>query len=479
MKNSVKKKAAAFAAAACLLAVSAGSVAGACVSASANSAPAYWYGSDGTGVVPTEENCPVEVERETLTLEIPSLPKASYSSQEEFDEYKARFTAEYTFYNPTEETLLLELAFPFGAAPDYIHNYNADEDRTLFDDSARYGVTVGGENAETALRYTYYDGELTIPAKGKREKGLLKEDTPLYEFSYAASAGVDLYNENYGIEVRLSYSTARTRIFCEHYRDYLLEDGDLVLLLYLNDDPVHFFAVGEKPQVKYTKVVKQDNGFVSGGRTYVEDANIQISENSSTFGTWVGETRPDGVGEVDWYNAFLESLAATRFGLIFSSPAYLSEKALMRWFSYTLEIPAKGRVVNAVTGPLYPDVTHYSYCYTYLLSPAQAWAKFGEFSLTIKTPYTIEECSLSLEKTEDGYTFIRKGLPLGELEFSIREKGGVSGDMEDPRGLILGIFGIAVLAFFAGIAANSIGAVVALIVFFCIRAHRKRKNNMR
>ena len=429
MKKTTKKILAILFAAAVMAAVPA--AAGICgnISASANSAPAYWYGSDGTGVVPAEENCPVEVEREALTLEIPSLPKASYSSQAEFDTYEARFTAEYTFYNPTDEPLTVELAFPFGTAPEYIYTYSQDAGKTPFDDSARYGVTVGGEDAETELRYTYYNGgsELTIPAKEKREECLFKEDADLYEFSYAASAGVDLYNGNYYIEVCLSYSTARTRILCDHYRDYLLEDGNLVLLLYLNDkdDPVNFFAVGEKPQIKYTKVAKQGSGLASGKRTYVEDAQIQTSERCTMFRTWVVENRPNGVGEIDWYNAaiaYLESRGVTNFGLTFAYLSSLSEEDLMRWLCYSLEIPAKGRVVNTVIGPLYPDVTAYSYRYRYLLSPAQAWAKFGEFSLTITTPYTVEECGLSLEKTEGGYAFAREGLPLGELEFTIQSK---------------------------------------------------------
>lgn len=438
------------------------------ISASANSAPAYWFGTDGTGVVPAEEKCPVEVEREHLTLEIPTLPQASYASQEEFDGYEARFTAEYTFYNPTDEALTVELAFPFGAAPEYIHDFSADDGRKLFDDSARYGVTVGGEKAETELRYTYYNGELTLPAKEKREEGVFKEDADLYEFSFAASAGVDLYNGNYYIEVCLSYSAARTRILCKNYRDYLLEDGDLILLLYLNGEADHFYAIGEKPQIKYTKVAKQGNGLYNAKRTYVEDAQIETRERSTLFGTWVGETRPDGVGEVDWYNAFLERLSATRFGLSFSSPTSLSEEDLMRWFCYSLEIPAKGRVVNAVTGPLYPDFTQSSFRYTYLLSPAQAWAKFGEFSLTVTTPYTLEECRFSLEKTEGGYTYTREGLPLGELEFTIYGSGkGFTRPSSQPKFLL--IVPIVLLAI------TVVGVVVGISIGLGLRARAKKK----
>ncbi len=474
MKKAISKTLAAFLIAACLAAAPAAGAYGN-ISASANSAPAYWYGSDGTGVVPAEENCPVEVEREHLTLEIPTLPQASYSSQEEFDAYNARFTAEYTFYNPTDETLTVELAFPFGTAPEYLRYSQSDTDEeTKIDDSARYGVTVEGEEAETELRYTYFTSELALPAKEKTAGRIFREDADLYEFSYAASAGVDLGNGNYYLELRLSFSTARTCILCDNYRDYFLEDGDLVLLLYLNEDPVRFFSVGEKPQIKYTKVAKQGNGLANGKRTYVEDANIQMSEKCSMFGTWVGDNCPQGIGETDWYNAIvahLERMKNPHYGLSFSDPSSLFEKDLMRWFIYTLEIPAKGSVKNAVTGPLYPDVTQSSFRYRYLLSPAQNWAKFGEFSITVTTPYTLEGCDLSLEKTDGGYSYSRDGLPLGELEFTIYGSGkGFTRPSSQPIFLLIVPIILLAVTAVAGIVVG-----ITLAVVFGVRARKRRK----
>ena len=56
----------------------------------------------------------------------------------------------------------------------------------------------------------------------------------------------------------------------------------------------------------------------------------------------------------------------------------------------------------------------------YLLSPAEKWAEFKDIEININTPFEILESTLSeLEKTEKGYRYTHKGLPEGELEFTL------------------------------------------------------------
>lgn len=63
------------------------------------------------------------------------------------------------------------------------------------------------------------------------------------------------------------------------------------------------------------------------------------------------------------------------------------------------------------------------YDYTYLLSPAQTWAEFGNLEIVINTPYYLHESSLSgFEKTETGYAYSQDGLPEGDLTFELSEQ---------------------------------------------------------
>ena len=63
------------------------------VSAGANSVQKDWYGSASSGMLVTDENCPVIVESETLTFDIQTFPANYYYEQEEFDAYDAKVTA--------------------------------------------------------------------------------------------------------------------------------------------------------------------------------------------------------------------------------------------------------------------------------------------------------------------------------------------------------------------------------------------------
>lgn len=472
MKRSVKR--AAPVAAVCLTfvcALGAACFGGESVSASANSAPAYWRGTEGMGVLPTEGNCPVEAERETLTLEINTLPQNAYASQEEFASYDARVTAEYTFCNPTDEDLTVGLAFPFGTIPEYLAD---GPGAGVPDDSSRYAVTVDGEAAETQLRYTYCAGYggLIFPAAERAAGKVLQADADLYAFSYTADAGTVGKRGDRFLEVCLSYSPARTRILRENCWDYRVENGNLVLFLYLDaEEPARFFAAGEKPQIEYVKVVEGERLY-GDSRTYVEDARIAASERRTTFGAWVEESRIGGVGETDWYNAvfaYLEEVENADLGLVHGVPAFFSERWLMRWFCYSAAIPAGGSVVNTVTAPLYPDISGGVYRYRYLLSPAQGWARFGTLRVEIRTPYSVYGCSLALEEGAEGeYFHTREGLPLGELEFEIR-----SGRGEIGGGISAG--GLSLLFLVVLPAAEMLIIGITLAIFFGVRAHRKKR----
>ena len=103
----------------------------------------------------------------------------------------------------------------------------------------------------------------------------------------------------------------------------------------------------------------------------------------------------------------------------------------MRWYAYTLHVPAQSRVVNAVTAPLYPSVNlEYSpavYTYQYLLSPAGVWRSFGGLDIEIKTPFFMYgNYGYDFVPTEEGYSVTLEGLPDGELRF-------VLCTVEDPQ----------------------------------------------
>ena len=100
---------------------------------------------------------------------------------------------------------------------------------------------------------------------------------------------------------------------------------------------------------------------------------------------------------------------------------------LMRWYVYELTLEPGQTLVNTVEAPMYPSINLRDdpavYGYTYLLSPAQTWAEFGDLEIVINTPYYLTASTLEgFEKTETGYSLSLDGLPEGDLTFSLSAK---------------------------------------------------------
>lgn len=141
------------------------------LSLSANSAMTYWNGSDGTGVVSTDEECPIIAEHETLTFTLSDSGNGT-----------DRFAAEYTFRNPSDMHISAALAFPFGSRPAYGSGTGG------YDDESLYHVLVNGEEIEPQLRYTWTSGYFQLERDLPRlrdsymEDSFYRPDLPVYRY---------------------------------------------------------------------------------------------------------------------------------------------------------------------------------------------------------------------------------------------------------------------------------------------------------
>ena len=117
----------------------------------AKSAPRFWQGTDTSGVIAAADDCPLTVERETLTFDIGEFPDTYYESEKGFLAYAGKVSAEYVFRNPTDYKVTAKLVFPFGNPPFYggFSNSAADKISVSFPDTEKYGVAVdrGGDGS--------------------------------------------------------------------------------------------------------------------------------------------------------------------------------------------------------------------------------------------------------------------------------------------------------------------------------------------
>lgn len=403
-------------------------------SVSANSAQTNWSGTSSVGTLIREEDCPLTVQKEVLTLDAPEFPQSYYSSVEEFLAYPGSVTAEYTFYNPADYTVTATLAFPFGRAPDYSHRYDPDWARSeAWVDGENYGVAIDGEPIDAVLRYTLapFDAQFDVEADLSRLRNEYREDwfyspnLPVTEYTYTVTNAP-------GPEASLTFhswfggSGAKTRVYSPNLCGMSGDEENGVDVDVFPSDDTHTFRLYVMGEPLDEDPVWHPNWNAESSLS--QEPGYALTTRSMTFEDFVMTDFPEdlSISKTDWYNAVLEKFqSAGSFGVIdwFESYTDLSS-SLMRWYEYELTLAPGETLTNTVTAPLYPDIdTSYEppiYRYTYLLSPAKTWAGFGSLYIFINTPYEITESSPDgFQKTEEGYSLSLPGLPEEELTFTL------------------------------------------------------------
>ena len=442
--------------------------------AEASPASAYWEGVEASGAVVKGNDCPVVVEKETLDLKISTLP---HNGKVEHEKYAAAVTAEYSFYNPTDSKVDMSLLFPFGVFPSYFMPDGLDDKVSA--------VTVDGESAECRMRYTYVnapygfeiDKDIERVQDEKKQDSFYSADMPVkeYRLSLAVPEGKDVTPL---LKIKLDFNPQKTRVLfpSESETRLSISGGDMYASSYLREareQTFVFYAVGEAFFSMAAKLYSNDKEILSVDSPVAAETTFSefaLSKRSNT----------SQVGDIDWYNAFVDMLVE-RGGKDGSVDGFeLEEKNPMHWFEYQMSIPACWRAVNRVCAPLYPTVDgsrNPRYKYSYLLSPAGKWADFKEIEIKIDTPYYLSNGSLDFTRTdrEDGkgftYSYSRSSLPQGELTFVLTEKDAVESDFS--------VFGKDFLlppftwAFIALLVLSAVAAVVTVIVVVSLRKKKK------
>lgn len=414
----------------------------------ANSGPTYWEGVTASGVTITGESCPIVVEHEKLTFTIQELPLEYYKEERDFSEYSARVKAEYTFRNPTDADVTVELLFPYDTTPQYAPG----EQRLPW----RYAIMADGEEVEAVLRHSLVWGsEFSMAEDSARlrdsfmEHGFYSPDMTVTKFLYRP-ADVNWEGlKHIRAKVRLNTDPARTKYILDPANSFQTGEGYALAGCTLRkDDTAVLYAIGEVPGGALSWALYDGDKPIEGSMECYTREQTTLRELLMT-----ARSGKSAVSEIDWYNAAVQLMEKIECGYGYLDSYHYME--MMCWYQYELTIPAGQTLVNTVTAPMYPDI-HSGwepaiYNYTYLLSPAKGWADFGTLDIEVKTPYYMTQCSLSgFSKTAEGYALALDGLPERELEFTLStaarpDKPGTH------RTKVLWIFGGAVVLIAAGV----------------------------
>ena len=410
----------------------------------ANSAQTSWSGVDSTGSYVTDENCPIVVEQELLTFDLAQFPDNYYEDAESFLNYQGSVTAQYTFHNPSDYTVTATLAFPFGGYPGYgYEGYDEQSEMFLFaDDTAKYTITADGVEIEKTLHHTLFirwdqfdpERDPERLRDGLTDDPFYSPDLPVTLYTFTLSDFDDEAWTAANVAIDLPAFDGKTRyLLVEQSGGGSLPDGGGRASVWAeNGMDIHLYVIGED-SAQLPEWQFYQNGGTRDGEEIEGTVTLSETEMMTFQDLALSEYNPTGtISESDWYNAIVTLFnehSDHKFSFIQLAEMTTNDllnisSQLMRWYVYELTLEPGQTLVNTVEAPMYPSINLRDdpavYGYTYLLSPAQTWAEFGDLEIVINTPYYLTASTLEgFEKTETGYSLSLDGLPEGDLIFSL------------------------------------------------------------
>ena len=402
------------------------------VTALANSAQTYWSGVDRSGAIVNEENCPLVVEGEKLSFDIPEFPQNYYQTAEDYLNYSASVTAEYTFKNPADYKVNATLVFPFGRAPDYACY---DEEKGYSYDGEKFDVVVNSKAIKKKLRHTFYSyDEFDYKTESTKLKDnytsdeFFSPDTPVKVYVFEPSGIDEAYFLDYDspyISAPLATNPDKTRILLSDCISYDYRDDNVYAGLYPeNNISFTMYVIGEDIDFDVDWTVYEN---ASAEKEIGGEVKLLFTDDSTFEDIALMFHRGEsGISEVDWYNALVDKINyyEYEYGFLGSDYEFMIGQELMRWYEYELSVEPKQTITNTVTAPIYPtingDYEPPKYEYKYLLSPAQNWADFKKLDIEINSQYYLIKSNLGKFKhSGDKYTLSLDSLPKKECEFTL------------------------------------------------------------
>ena len=403
----------------------------------------------------------IAAESQQLTLHVGEIPA---DAGDEYDD--SYMTSELTFYNAGEEDATLRLAYPCPAMPK--------------DVSAReYRLSLDGEAIEPQVCHSYagyfnrtINVEDVLDGAAMRSPDFYRADLPATEYKFRTDLSqvtlTDAEKKHLALVLTFDCDQSATRIISCNVMNFEVINGRLRLAFDLKGgEEIVGVTVAGKDIANLSYGVYTDLA-----RTEAVATHIYCGRSETTFGSFAASFYPEGceVSRADWARGLAQMLVSTTAEncVVYGRPCNLRPEAFLKWYVYSVTVPAGARAVHTVSAPLYPVTSNGRYQYDILLSPLACWS-LPNFRVSLETPYYLAYSNLNFEKAGEVYTFSRDRLPLGELSFTLAPSAGTSpiGNSYDPISPSLRL-AFVLLGVLGGVAA--IGAAVAIIV-----AVRKKK----
>lgn len=442
----------------------------------ANSGPVYWQGYPSSDIMTVDKNSPIEVKSENLTFDFSDGNNDSYS-------VTANVIAEYEMTNPTNDTEIVQMAFPFVERLNNINYENikitADGKELAYEVYIDKLVNSYEKNFDENKKENFnFDEIVSSISNDMYDAKSFKADEigKLYYFEIKPTIGMEI-----DFTIDFTYDQEKTNILIKNFNSFSRDD----------DGNVKIATGCYEPQIAEIYVLGDDidlniNGYTIGSSKEETDLfTYELSEKEVDVKTYLLDTLKSNsytnfehISDIQLYNLyssaldknFINSLGFCSDYDIFAESGYERIITLVYTVEFLPNSDQKVSVSYITKGTMDKrNTTSPQYLYDYILNPAKNWNSFNNLNIKIVTPQEapyIIDSSIELKKEGNTYTTTLDNLPEEDLSFTLYSKEKVT-LLDKVEGQINRSFG-----YFAPIV---IGIFVIFIVIISIIIAKKFK----
>lgn len=371
--------------------------------------PTYIDGADGIGAQMSKESG-IIIENQSITFDLTNYPVPNDSNEN----YSGTVKTEYTLYNPTNDPIILRVAYPITNTPWYVYGKNEDIDIT------KYRVMVNGENKDFPLRhglnYNYknpYTNFGSIISDEYINTEICNPDTVVTKYIFKQS-GVSTEGAYVGFDIRDGELDGSSLYLGENARGYNQMDGDIRVNTRAGENGCTYelYVFGKDlMHLPMWKIYKDsgvsDDEEINGKIEFVSKSTLPLSEFVFNYYDESFE-----ISKVDWFNmAAYEIYSPIERGVVHNPLVGLNggfKDYRISGYIYEIAIEPGARATNTIIAPIYPSIeTKYepfTYTYSYLLPCVSTDLLADNINICINTDYyLIDNQGYNFEKNENGY----------------------------------------------------------------------------
>ncbi len=401
----------------------------------ANSAPTYWTDYPSAGIIAVDKNTPVKILNENLLFDFTKDYDDSYSPS-------ANVTAEYEMENPSNESISVQMAFPFISR----NNDNIADDIfiTADDENIPYKLYMGDIVQESG--YPFREPENTdfnidtilksITDKKYAANNFKGDETgKLYKFNVTSN------DDKAYFAVTFNFNPEKTKIIFNGY-NYFERDGSHIRIGSSIGEkrPMEIYVIGEDIDFDFKGYadgrLEEETDLIKY-ETFAEEKNVEAYLMDYTDSNLKNDI--SNISNISLYNIYAQSLDENldKNSGICSEDDIMSQirSARIMVLIYTVDFPENSKKNVSVRynskGTMDRRKTpEPQYTYDYILNPARNWKDFKNLNIKIiapeEAPYIINS-SIELKKDDNNiYTAYLEKLPEEDFFFTLYSKKKVS-----------------------------------------------------